>query len=85
VDTNSTLRLQTTSTQITSNTGAGINVSHASAVNFNAPAVVVANNDGAGSFQVNCFGAPSVVITNGGSGTTGIGGGGISPACQIFP
>lgn len=85
VDTNSTLRVQLPTTQVINNTAAGINVSHASAVNFNSPPAVVANNDGLGSFQVNCFGAPSVVITNGGSGTTGIGPGGISPACQVFP
>src|SRR5262249_54088858 len=42
VDTNSTLRLQTASTQITNNSGAGINVSHASTVNFGPPAVGVA-------------------------------------------
>jgi len=77
VDTNSTLRLQTASTTITGNTGTGIVVTNHSVVNFNGPPATVSGNDGPGSFQVNCFGAPSVMIGN----TAGVGAGGVSSTC----
>jgi hypothetical protein len=37
------------------------------------PGGLVANNAGGGSFQVNCPGAPSVIITSGGSEDAGVG------------
>lgn len=80
VDTNATLRLQTASTQITGNTFSGLNVSHHSVVNFNSPAVTISGNDG--TTQVNCFGAPSVLIGD----VSGVTPGGIAASCgTVFP